>query len=356
MRGSGHDNVVKPGSHLPSAEKQIPSLLADLRYPQLIDRNFWIVDDGDRVLKTTDGGKTWTLIYSIEKPSESESQIRGVNFVDAKLGFLIVAGRIYGGHLLRTTDGGNNWENMGEINLLESRVSFENCYFVNALQGWAVGLVWSKGFGGSDPTVPAYEGAVLATKDGGRTWQQQQLSLPKAVIEGVRWGVNDVVFRDKNRGWIVGDAGLIFSTVDGGATWRQAVTQGVDYQRVTFLDDQFGWASYEYGNSSWGVSVTSDSGRNWRSLSESFVYGTWPVHAGFLNSTHGFAISLGLYETQDQGQNWTKLNGGREVTAPAYNYLGRARDGSLVIFGKQNNQFISGVSTDGSWKWSNTAP
>jgi photosystem II stability/assembly factor-like uncharacterized protein len=324
---------------------------SEFGYPQLLDSSCWIVSEGTRLLKTVDSGKTWTVIYSIETPTESENQIRGVKFVDAKLGFLIIAGRLFGGRLLRTTNGGDKWENMGEIYPPESRVSFENCYFIDAQQGWAVGLVWSKGFGGNDPSIPAYEGAVFATTDGGRTWQQQPISPPKGGIDGLRWAVNDVVFRDKNRGWIVCDAGMIFSTDDGGATWRPMVAKGVDYQRVTFLDDQFGWASYKYGNGPWGVAVTSDGGHRWRGLSESLVLGSWPVHAVFLNPTHGFAISLALYETQDQGRTWTKRSGGESSSDASYNYLGRTPDGTLVLLGTQDNKLLSLVSTDEGATW-----
>jgi photosystem II stability/assembly factor-like uncharacterized protein len=338
----------QPRSNL--EQRKEPVSPTEFGYPRLLDRSTWIVAERHRLLKTADGGKTWRVIYSIKTPTESENQVRGVSFVDAKVGFLIVAGRVYGGRLLSTTDGGQNWESVGEIKSVETRISFKNCYFADALHGWAVGLAWSPGFGGNEPRIPAYEGIVFATLDGGRTWRKQAVGLPKNdVAKGQKWGLNDVLFRDKDRGWIFGDAGLIFWTVDGGATWQLAAAADVDYQCATFLNEQFGWASYKYGNGSWGVAVTSDGGRRWRQLTESFVFGGWPAYAAFVTPEHGFAISLKLYETSDGGETW-KLRGGSN-TAEGYDYLGRARDGTMVTLSLNNGTIATLISIDDGATW-----
>ena len=54
-------------------------------------------------------------------------------------------------------------------------------------------------------------GVVLATRDGGATWQEQ----PTLLTEVLR----AVSFADELHGWAVGDVGAVTATTDGGETW-----------------------------------------------------------------------------------------------------------------------------------------
>lgn len=300
-------------------ERQPSTRPTSLGYPQLLDRHRWVVAEDHRVLKTEDGGHTWSNIYSIKSPTESKYRIRGLCFVDSQVGYLIVGGRLFGGYLLHTNNGGETWEEVGIIKSESDRVSFETCFFVDNSHGWAVGLSWPGGWGGTDERTPAYVGTVFATQDGGRTWERQLLNLPNNYLpDGTRWSIRDVLFTDINTGWLVGDAGVIFRTADGGQKWSLAKAENVDYQSVNFLNNQFGYATNRYGNSSWGVAITSDGGQQWKLLNESFVHGTWPVSAVFVTPDHGFAVSLKLYETTDRGKRWKGRTGNNNIALLKY--------------------------------------
>lgn len=64
-----------------------------------IDENTgWIVGSvGNKIMKTTDGGTTWTEQY--------QSGGNAVQFIDANKGWVAVGD----GTILRTTDGGTTW-------------------------------------------------------------------------------------------------------------------------------------------------------------------------------------------------------------------------------------------------------
>ncbi len=58
----------------------------------------WILQGGHNLIKTTDGGQTWSYLYLYDGYSKK------VFFTDEDYGWLSFAGQI-----LRTTNGGNSW-------------------------------------------------------------------------------------------------------------------------------------------------------------------------------------------------------------------------------------------------------
>lgn len=340
-----HEERAVPNTELKAAVVSArPPMPTGFDRVQLFDRNHWVVAEPSRVLRTEDSGRTWIISYEIQTKTVHDFPIRGLSFVNREVGFLVV-----NDVLLRTSDGGKTWEEIGTIKQRDTNIRVNNCYFADALHGWVVGFVFSAGYGGNDPKVPAYVGIVFTTDDGGRTWRQQQLET--SVSQGMRWALNGVFFKDATTGWIVADAGVIFWTNNGGEKFNLARAENVDYKSVTFLDDHFGWATYRYGNSSWGVAVSDDAGRHWKLLSESLAFGTWNVDAVFLTPEHGFAISRTLYETLDGGRKWISVSERGADDGSEFSYLGRAQDGTLVAFGTKDNRFLILTSGDGGRTW-----
>src|SRR6516164_5572664 len=99
------------------------------------------VGGGGIILRTEDGGVTWSL-----RASGTTRTLRAISFGDANTGFAVGAA----GTILRTDDGGETWgaQTTGSSNLLNG-VSF-----VNPSVGTAVGE----------------RGTILRTEDGGATW------------------------------------------------------------------------------------------------------------------------------------------------------------------------------------------
>jgi len=310
--------------------------LTIIDYVQLLDRQHWLIADSDRVWRTENGGQTWTLSYSVTSDTVRGQHVRGLCFIDDKTGFLIINQQV-----LRTDNAGISWDEVGQLNF-----DAESCYFTDELHGWAAGRTWQGDFI-VEPKAPQYVGAIFQTKDGGRTWQQQQTALPQGHFEdGVRWYLSDLFFSDQRTGWAVG-FGVIFWTIDGGDSWHLADAVKGQYKHVQFLDRQFGWVTEREGKE---VSITNDGGKHWKSLKGPPAYGSLATNAVFLTPQHGFATLVRLYETRDAGRSW-EWRSGSNKTGEGYDYLGRARDGTLVALGLNNGSVRSLVSTDNGATW-----
>ena len=76
------------------------------------------------------------------------------------------------------------------------------------------------------------------------------------------WEANftDLHFADAERGWIVGEKGLIIHTKNSGKTWeRQEVGTEGDFKAIYFANPRYGWAVGDRGL----IATTDDGGRHW---------------------------------------------------------------------------------------------
>jgi TonB family protein len=324
----------KPQQEVVSLSQSFPT---SFEHVQLLNRNNWLVADFNHVWRTENGGYAWTTSYGVKPDAGEGKHIGGLSFIDTKTGFLIVDRQ-----LLRTDDSGVNWNKVAELHF-----GAESCYFVDAQHGWAVGSVLQEGYI-DNPKVSMYVGGIFATKNGGRTWEQQRIDLPQRYFEdGTRWYLSDVFFADQMTGWAVG-FGIILWTADGGEDWHVADAEKGRYKRVRFLDEQFGWATQRQSEE---VSVTTDGGRRWKLLDGLPSYGSWSTTAVFVTRKQGFATLLSLYETKDGGRSWKQISGSSEISKPAYDYVGRAQDGTLVALGLNGETVASLVSPDNGATW-----
>jgi hypothetical protein len=134
------------------------------------------------ILRTTNGGTTWTL-----QSNGTTEWLFGVSFTDANNGTAVGAeGRIF-----RTTNGGIYWasQSSGTTEWLRG-VSFTDLN-----NGTAVGDL----------------GTILRTTNGGTTWTSQS--------SGTSNGLRGVSFTDLNNGTAVGSGGTILRTTNGGVTF-----------------------------------------------------------------------------------------------------------------------------------------
>jgi photosystem II stability/assembly factor-like uncharacterized protein len=87
-------------------------------------------------------------------------------------------------------------------------------------KGWIVG--------GTDGKA-----VLLRTRDGGETWQSQQLPVTAQLF--------DIFFLD-NHGWIAGEKGTLLRSDDGGETWSlQKTPTNEDLTSLFFLSPNQGW-------------------------------------------------------------------------------------------------------------------
>ncbi|MBU8934723.1 MAG: hypothetical protein KOO62_12060 [candidate division Zixibacteria bacterium] len=145
----------------------------------------WIVAV-DKVLKTTDGGATWTDLSLI-----LTTDLSGIAFVDELTGWVVGTA----GTILKTEDGGTEWTNLTNEELISN---LHDVTFVNDTTGWVVGNL----------------GTIWRTIDGGSNWVVD--STANTTV-----GLNTVFFADSANGWIVGYGGTILHTVNAGLTWTK---------------------------------------------------------------------------------------------------------------------------------------
>ncbi|MFO1327384.1 MAG: YCF48-related protein [Rubrivivax sp.] len=86
---------------------------------------------------------------------------------------------------------------------------------------------------------------LLRSADDGATWSAVTLPLPSGYVAAwpfVSLGLQDLAFADARQGWIVGGDGLVMATSDGGLSWqRQASGTRTDLTSVFALGPQAVW-------------------------------------------------------------------------------------------------------------------
>lgn len=104
-----------------------------------------------------------------------------------------------------------------------------------------------------------YWGAVYVSDDGGNTWQ--------AGNTGTRSLLYGISMADAQKGWAVGQGGIILRTEDGGLTWDKQESpkepEGFHLFSVHAIDANTAWAVGE-----WGTRIfTDDGGKSWQDFS-----------------------------------------------------------------------------------------
>jgi len=202
----------------------------------------------------------------------------------------------YGGKILATENGGRSWD---VIPSGTDRALY-NIHFVDPDTGW----------------ISGQDGVLLHTIDGGKTWQRQ--------FSGTSVYLFGISFVDKQHGWAVGDRATMLETRDGGQNWsvrklsqtaamtaEEAITsQDPILYDVQFVDDQYGWIVGEFGK----IFHTTDGGATFKEQEESLLGGgivealDLPTFFGvrFLNRTDGLAAGLDgkIARTRDGGATW----------------------------------------------------
>jgi photosystem II stability/assembly factor-like uncharacterized protein len=141
------------------------------------------------------------------------------------------------------------------------------------------------------------KGAILTTRDGGRTWVR--------LWRGAQ-DLNEVDFVDASTGWALGD-GILLGTVDGGQHWRQLGQPSVRPLRsVHFSSRGEGWgvAGRELGERRIPATVlvhTRDGGRTWSVLAAPAP----PQSVCFTSANDGWLASrTEVWRSTDGGRSW----------------------------------------------------
>lgn len=241
---------------------------------QFLDNsNGWIAAES-KVLRTSDGGATWTAFNS------NINDTRGLYAISTTTAW--ICGTF--GKISKTTDGGATWvaQTTGAPNLS----GIEGIYFHNQNNGWAVGT----------------DGLLLKTTDGGTTWQKITTTATSTL--------RCIKFIDNNNGWAGGGTSFL-RTIDGGVTWTK-INGFAEVRDIHFLDANTGFVSETWGQDNL-VLKTTNGGVTW-SPTTTISTGPYYFHgAHFTDVNTGFVVGRtmfflgnhGIYKTTDGGATWS---------------------------------------------------
>ncbi|MFC1535635.1 WD40/YVTN/BNR-like repeat-containing protein [Candidatus Neomarinimicrobiota bacterium] len=175
----------------------------------------WISSNHGEILRTSDGGLTWELKKFFEMGGGSRLSALDANTIYA------LHGRLY-----RSYDAGETWDSLTISTPDYFRAS--QIFFTDRNNGWANTMSTSGGL--MDTSQP-----VVSTNDGGLTWSHAE-SLNDDFFECT-------YFINKNIGWVAGPQ-IIYKTNDGGDHWTLESTRDDIYygaKDMMFIDKNHGW-------------------------------------------------------------------------------------------------------------------
>jgi photosystem II stability/assembly factor-like uncharacterized protein len=158
----------------------------------------WAVGQGGIILRTTDGGATWT-----PHPQGSTQTLYAIDAVDASTAWAVGEA----GTILKTTDGGATWTPQAS----GTGAALNGISAVSTTTAWAVGA-----------------GGVILKSEDGSTWTPQNSRVTAAL-----YGISAI---DAYNCWAVGEGGTILKTSDGGLTWTPQGTTTVTSVATTGAD------------------------------------------------------------------------------------------------------------------------
>jgi photosystem II stability/assembly factor-like uncharacterized protein len=240
----------------------------------------WAVGMNGLVLKTNNGGDSWTVQNpGIPFDANNNFNYYGVDFVDASNGWVVGNLGLFGSTVVRTTNGGASWVAQS-LPAGSTTAILTDVDFVNASWGVAVG-----------------SGKAYYTTNGGASWVAATGITPSHNLERVQ-------MLDATTGYTVGSTGSIYKTINGGVTW-QAQTSGVTHglNGLYFTDASNGIVvGAEGGPAANGrVLVTNNGGANWSAdtlgtmgtpLKDVAVNGSTILAAGYDGNVFGYVGSL----------------------------------------------------------------
>lgn len=271
----------------------------------------WAVNSNGQILKTEDGGNTWTIQHE-----DSSVYLRCIG-VSGKIG---VAGCVGGPRRMFSTRDGAKWREVENLPPKPTKIC-------------GVSVVDEKVVFASGTNDPRDDPAVIKTVDGGATWTFIDMRAHASLLV-------DIHFQTRDRGWVVGGRDMVacpgrratrdvvkpvvLFTEDGGNTWRDLIPAGAKRRfpfgewgwKIFFLNDRVVFVSLE--NFLDGAFLKSvDGGMTWERLrindrqrnSNLEGIGFISEQVGWVGGWGDFQMQGGFTsQTTDGGHNWDNAN------------------------------------------------
>jgi photosystem II stability/assembly factor-like uncharacterized protein len=237
----------------------------------------WAGSVTGKIVRSTDGGATWTLMQSGQS---TNNYFTVIQFLDTETGYASCAG----GEMLKSVDGGLTWQGVGPFDQL---VLMRDLHFYDTEVGVAVGSA----------------GEVIRTTNGGITWDSIPSNTTYTMLDMDVQG--DVILA-------CGAWGRTIRSEDAGLTWTEIQIGASEHQSVSLTPNGAGILG-----TNGRIQGTSDMGQTWTVRNE----GAWHTKlnkVSFMDPDTGVAVGYqttggfeaGLMRTTDGGRNWSKAGDG----------------------------------------------
>lgn len=256
----------------------------------------WAAGDKGTLIKTTNGGNSWSLQY----PGHVED-ITELNFTDSLHGFMSAGSDFY-----VTSNSGQSWN----IRYRFPSYTISALFMLDADTGL---LALENG---------SSNGQLYKTTDGGLSWQQILTNTPGIIA--------DVALTSNGNGMLVGSGALSMRTTDFGNTWNYVGIAGA----MSFIDLSMASAQNIFITSANEIFKSTDGGISFSPIGNpAQSTGTNILSIDFVNLNNGLAGSESgnIFFTNDGGTTWNNY-----VSNPWF-------DAKDVVANTSNNFFTTGT-------------
>lgn len=266
----------------------------------------WASGNRGTVLRTTDGGETWSLLAV---PGAEALDFRDIEALDERTAYVLSIGSGDASRIYKTTDAGKSWTL--QFTNPDQRAFYDAIAFWDARNGLAVG----------DPVDGRF--TILRTTDGGATWSlTPEASRPAALAGDGMFAASGtcLVVQGKANAWF-GTGGAsrarVLRTTDRGLTWSESDTPiavgapSAGIFSIAFSDALNGMiVGGDYRReqeASANLAVTGDGGRTWAVPGDLRLRG-FRSGVVFVPGSHGREViavgPAGTDRSFDGGRTW----------------------------------------------------
>ncbi|MFA7268919.1 MAG: YCF48-related protein [Sterolibacterium sp.] len=197
-----------------------------------------------------------------------------------------------------------------------TRAVLTSVFFLDDRHGWAAG----------------HDGTVLASSDGGESWQLLREEPAKdRVLLSIR-------FENLLRGFAVGQFGLMLATEDGGKTWHERRLVDGDMGDKHLMHIFAGGGRYFVAAEAGTLFHSEDGGRRWKAVQTSNKGSFW---TGLVLADGGI-LAAGMrghiYRSDDHGMTWKEVPSGTQQSITA---IAQRSDGTLRLIGNAGTDLFS---------------
>jgi photosystem II stability/assembly factor-like uncharacterized protein len=275
------------------------------------------------VYKTTDGGQTWNMTtLPLTIGTDTVMSLKSVQFVTPSTGFVTAicystngSAGIYYGALLKTTDGGATWTSQLSM---KNQITYSNGHTTNFDHVFFSDMYHGIISGSKTVGANAFDGIDYVTYNGGNSWSMS------TAWTGIGVQAHASFFFSNGTGSIVGGKpmslsgpynGRIAQSTDGGNTWTNTFTDNsYGYVDVQFPNSQIGYAIGDSmyftmpGDCNGKLVKTTNGGSSW--TAQAYFNNFMPLCVYFTSATTGYiggetaGGNSALLKTTDGGATW----------------------------------------------------